>query len=90
MRQGLGSRHRPGRQVLAQVSPRFQRGSEAFCQSRKVEQHELATFLNREPTQFGGIHTLGTEQLGGGAKAAYGREWLPNADYRLQLFRQAS
>jgi hypothetical protein len=44
------------RKVLAEVSPRFQVRREAFCDLGDVQQYRLASFLDGQTTQAGGIH----------------------------------
>lgn len=68
VRQRIGPRNATGWQMPAQVGPRFQRGGEALCDRRNVEQHRFATLLNGKPAKRDGVHTRGTQQLGGGAE----------------------
>ena len=69
MRERVGVGNATFGQMPAHPGPRFRFRRETFSEARDVEQDRLASFLDGETAEKGGIDTRRTEQLRGGTEA---------------------
>ena len=68
MREGVGAGNATLGQMPAHPGPRLRFRREPSGETRDVEQDRLASFLDGETTEAGGVHMGRTEQLRGGAE----------------------